>query len=74
MKAKATDRLLTGVAGLDEILGGGLLPGRAYMVRGGPGVGKTTLGLHFLTAGAAKGEKGLFITLAEPEAQIRKNA
>jgi circadian clock protein KaiC len=74
MKAKASDRLLTGVAGLDEILDGGFIPGRAYMVRGGPGAGKTTLGLHFLTAGVAHGEKGLFITLAEPEAKIRQNA
>lgn len=74
MKAKAFARLLTGVPGLDEILDGGLIPGRAYMVRGGPGAGKTTLGLHFLSAGAAKGEKGLFVTLSEPEAKIRKNA
>lgn len=74
MKAQAFNRLLTGVAGLDEILDGGFVPGRAYMVRGGPGTGKTTLGLHFLTAGAANGEKGLFITLAEPEAKIRKDA
>lgn len=74
MKTKAFARLLTGVAGLDEVLDGGLIPGRAYMVRGGPGVGKTTLGLHYLTAGAANGEKGLFITLAEPEVEIRKNA
>lgn len=74
MKAKAFARLLTGVPGLDEILDGGLIPGRAYMVRGGPGAGKTTLGLHFLSAGAAKGEKGLFVTLSEPEAKIRKNS
>ncbi|MDF2693591.1 MAG: putative circadian clock protein KaiC, partial [Labilithrix sp.] len=45
-------RLSTGVAGLDEALHGGLLPGRTYVVRGGPGTGKTILGLHFLTAGA----------------------
>lgn len=74
MKPKTVDRLLSGVSGLDEILDGGFIPGRAYMVRGGPGAGKTTLGLHFLSAGAAKSEKGLFITLAEPEAKIRKNA
>ncbi len=64
----------TGVAGLDEVLGGGLLPGRAYLVRGGPGTGKTILGLHFLTAGAAHGDKSLFITLEEPEDQIRRDA
>lgn len=67
-------RVSTGITGLDEVLHGGLIPGRAYLVRGGPGTGKTTLGLHFLTAGAANGEKVLFITLGEPEAVLRKNA
>lgn len=72
--SNATKRLSTGIVGLDEVLQGGFVPGRAYLVRGGPGTGKTTLGLHFLTAGAANGEKTLFITLGEPEAEIRKNA
>ena len=67
-------RISTGVAGLDEILVGGLIPGRAYLVRGGPGTGKTILGLHFLTAGVVHGENPLFITLEEPEEQLRKNA
>jgi circadian clock protein KaiC len=67
-------RQSTGVDGLDEILGGGLVPGRAYLVRGGPGTGKTTLGLHFLRAGATDGEPSLYITLAEPADQIRQNA
>ncbi|MDH7475352.1 MAG: ATPase domain-containing protein, partial [Anaerolineae bacterium] len=67
-------RLSTGIVGLDEVLHGGFTPGRAYLVRGGPGTGKTTLGLHFLTAGSANGEKVLFITLGEPEAMIRQNA
>lgn len=43
-------RLSTGVRGLDEILCGGLLRTNSYLVRGGPGAGKTTLGWHFLTA------------------------
>ncbi|HEY6410449.1 MAG TPA: ATPase domain-containing protein, partial [Ktedonobacteraceae bacterium] len=38
-------RVSTGVAGLDEILYGGLIHRRAYLLRGGPGCGKTTLGL-----------------------------
>jgi circadian clock protein KaiC len=67
-------RLSTGVPGLDEVLYGGLLPGQAYLVRGGPGTGKTILGLHFLTAGMAGGEPALYINMAEPEAHIRKNA
>ena len=68
------DRLSTGISGLNEILHGGLISGRAYLVRGGPGTGKTTLGLHFLDAGVANGEKTLFITLGEVAEQIRKNA
>lgn len=45
-KKGAPVRLSTGIAGLDYILMGGLIPQRAYLVRGGPGSGKTTLGLH----------------------------
>jgi circadian clock protein KaiC len=67
-------RLSTGIAGLDEILGGGLIPARAYLLRGGPGTGKTTVGLHFLTSGDPHVEKPLFITMGETEEQIRKNA
>ena len=70
----AEARLSTGVGGLDEVLHGGLLAGRTYVVRGGPGTGKTMLGLHFLTAGAARGERALFITVEEPTEQIRKDA
>ena len=67
-------RVSTGISGLDEILHGGLIPAQAYLIRGGPGTGKTTLGLHFLSAGVAQGEQSLFITLGEPEAQLRRNA
>ncbi|HSJ10890.1 MAG TPA: ATPase domain-containing protein [Longimicrobiales bacterium] len=70
----AADRCPTGVAGLDEILGGGLVPRRAYLVRGGPGTGKTTLGLHFLQAGVARGESALLITLESNEEQLRADA
>jgi signal transduction histidine kinase len=71
---EATKRLSTGVVGLDEVLHGGLLPQRSYLVRGTAGTGKTTLGLHFLTAGAANGEKSLLITLGTPEARLRLDA
>ncbi|GAB4385185.1 MAG: ATPase domain-containing protein [Elainellaceae cyanobacterium] len=68
------NRLSTGILGLNELLYGGYVPGRAYLVRGGPGTGKTTLGMHFLTTGAANGEPVLFITLAETVAQIQRTA
>lgn len=67
-------RLSTGIPGLDEVLCGGLLPRRTYLVRGGPGTGKTTLGLQFLSHGVAHGERSLCISLAEPEAEMRRNA
>ncbi|PSB23169.1 recombinase RecA [filamentous cyanobacterium CCP2] len=66
----AHDRVCTGIRGLDEVLHGGLVPGQTYLIRGGPGTGKTTLGLHFLAAGAANQEKTLFITLGETSEQI----
>lgn len=72
-RSPSDQRLSTGIPGLDEILSGGLLPGRAYLVRGGPGSGKTTLGMHFLSA-AAPEEAPLFITLTEPVAQLQNNA
>ncbi|WP_375393873.1 ATPase domain-containing protein [uncultured Sphingomonas sp.] len=60
----------TGICGLDDILNGGLTPDRMYLVEGTPGTGKTTLGLGFLLAGAAVGETGLYITLAETEVEL----
>ena len=71
---ETTKRLSTGIAGLDEVLHGGLLPHRSYLVRGTAGTGKTTLGLHFLAAGAPNGEKSVLITLGTPEARIRLDA
>ncbi|MCX8085913.1 MAG: AAA family ATPase [Rhodocyclaceae bacterium] len=67
-------RLSTGIPGLDRILGGGLPALGSYLVRGGPGAGKSTLGLHFLSAGVAAGERCLYITLEESEARIRAQA
>lgn len=57
-------RVSTGVAGLDEILRGGLPAGQMYFVHGDPGAGKTTLSFQFLIAGALRGEKVLYVTLS----------
>jgi circadian clock protein KaiC len=57
--------VLTGVAGLDDVLGGGVPPHHLYLVEGNPGTGKTTLGLQFAIQGAQAGERVLYITLAE---------
>lgn len=63
-------RLSIGVEGLDTILKGGLIANRAYLVRGGPGTGKTTLGLHFLTAPSTSRKSSLLICFGEPGEQI----
>ncbi len=66
-------RLSTGIIGFDEILNGGFISKRAYLVRGGPGCGKTILGLHFLSAGISNSEPSLYISLGEPVEQIKTN-
>ena len=69
--APVTDRAKTGIAGLDDILQGGLPRERFYLVEGSPGVGKTTLGLQFLMTGRDAGERALYVTLSETESEIR---
>lgn len=64
----------TGVAGLDHILSGGLSVGNVFLLEGEPGAGKTTIALKFLLTGAEAGERGLYITLSETEAEMREGA
>ncbi len=70
----STDFLATGVAGLDEVLTGGLTRDRLYLVEGEPGTGKTTLALQFLIEGVRRGETTLYITLAETAIELRSVA
>ena len=67
-------RASTGIAGLDEILGGGLPPNHLYLIEGEPGTGKTTLALQFLLAGAESGARGLYVTLSESRAELTQVA
>ncbi|NYE58974.1 circadian clock protein KaiC [Duganella sp. 1224] len=69
-----TDFLSTGVAGLDDVLTGGLTRDRLYLVEGEPGTGKTTLALQFLLEGRRRGEPTLYITLAETAIELRSVA
>jgi circadian clock protein KaiC len=64
-------RLSTGVAGLDDILSGGLTPERVYLVEGNPGSGKTTFAIQFLLEGVRQKETGLYITLSETTHELR---
>jgi len=71
---KTTSRASTGIAGLDQVLHGGLARDHAYLLEGDPGTGKTTLALQFLLAGARAGEQTLFVTLSESAAELRAAA
>jgi len=66
-----TDRVTTGVPGLDALLRGGLPRASTTIVEGGTGTGKTLVGLHFLLEGARRGEPGILFTLEETPGQIR---
>lgn len=67
-------RISSGIESLDIILNGGFLPKRSYLIRGGPGSGKTTFCLHFLIEGVKNNENVLFITFGEPSEKIKENA
>jgi circadian clock protein KaiC len=67
-------RALTSIPGLDEALGGGWARNRLHLLEGSPGTGKTTIALQFLLAGAANGETGIYVSLAETEQELREGA
>jgi circadian clock protein KaiC len=67
-------RAPTGITGLDDVLGGGLARNRLHLLEGSPGTGKTTIALQFLLAGAAAGEAGIYVSLAETEHELRDGA
>ena len=72
--SEANEKLSLGVEGLDDITVGGLARGRLFLLEGSPGTGKTTIASQFLMAGAAAGERALYITLAETEDELRSGA
>jgi KaiC/GvpD/RAD55 family RecA-like ATPase len=69
----AEGRVSTGVPGLDRMLGGGLMPGRPYLVTGGTGSGKSLLGLSFLLEGLRLEEEVLLVAVDEPPNEIVEN-
>lgn len=68
------DRLSMGVRELKELLGGGLLPDRAYLVRGEPDTGKTTLAMHCVSSAADRGTAALIIMFGETEEHLSSDA
>src|SRR4051812_1652052 len=71
----AVPKAATGITGLDEMTAGGLPHGRTTLLLGGPGSGKTILGLQFLVHGARHcGEPGIFVAFEETSERIALNA
>lgn len=64
----------TGVAGLDEILRGGLPQHQMYFIQGDPGAGKTTLSFQFLLEGIRRGEKSMYVTLSASASDLQRVA
>jgi circadian clock protein KaiC len=67
-------KVSTGIKGLDEITGGGLPAGRASLICGGPGCGKTMLATSFLVEGARNGEPAVFLSFDESPADLDINS
>ena len=63
----------SGISGLDDLLCGGFVSGRLYLVHGQPGTGKTLLGMHFLEEGLERDETVLFIHGEESREEILAN-
>jgi circadian clock protein KaiC len=70
VKGKSVERFATGIAGLDDILGGGLARNHLYLIEGDPGTGKTTIAMQFLMEGTRRGQKGLYVTLSESKTEL----
>ena len=62
--------LASGIAALDRLFGGGLDRGTCTMIGGNSGVGKSSLGLAFLAAAAAQGERGVLYSFDEWPAEV----
>ncbi len=67
------ERIKTGIAGLDEMIKGGIPLGRHIALYGGPGCGKTSFCFEYLYRGAENGEPGLYISLEETPEDIIEN-
>ena len=67
------ERVSTGVARLDHMLGGGLFRGSTVLLSGTAGTGKSTLGAYLVDAACARGEKALLVLFEESPDQVMRN-
>ena len=72
--AACETRISVGVEGFEPLVDGGLYERDSYLVRGAPGTGKTTFGLHFLAEGVDQDEDVLYINLGEEASTIERVA
>jgi KaiC/GvpD/RAD55 family RecA-like ATPase len=74
-KSKHSEKLPTGIPGLDEIIEGGFPKNSRILVTGGTGSGKTIFCLQYLLNGTLiYGDRGVYVSLEEPLNEVRKNA
>jgi len=67
------ERVKTGIPGLDEILNGGIPKRNVVLIAGGPGTGKSIMGMQYLWNGLQIGEPGIYVALEEHPVQVRIN-
>lgn len=72
--AGGVDPVATGVAEVDRVLGGGLVPGSVTLIGGEPGIGKSTLLLQLAGAMAAQGRRSVYLTAEESAQQVASRA
>jgi len=71
IEADERDRVLTGIAEIDRVLGGGIVGGSAILIGGDPGIGKSTLLLQVMQKLAASGLVALYVSGEESATQIK---
>ena len=71
---KMKDRIATGIPGFDELVEGGFPTGSSVLLAGGPGTGKTIFAMQYLVSGAAKGEKGLYVSFEQQASALCSQA
>jgi circadian clock protein KaiC len=70
---ETNERVSTGFAGLDEMIGGGLFRGSSTLITGAPGTSKTTLAGLFSESACMRGERTLFVSFDEGGERVRRN-
>ncbi|MDQ6821002.1 MAG: DNA repair protein RadA [Actinomycetota bacterium] len=74
VQAESEQRLATGIGELDNVLGGGIVPGSLILIGGAPGIGKSTLTTMALASLLEAGRRTLYVSAEESAAQIRLRA